>query len=382
MTDTETDAPPLPLVSTSGKALWDYDAIEDNELSFKSGDLIEILELCNVDWFEGKLGQASGYFPANRVELIPAKGYTMKDIEAIFGTAVAASDTPQPTAEAFPTSETSRPVGPPSPAPTIKSETPSESPSKGTSARPPSIKERSPIAVNEASPKSPVGVSESIPDTASLRGETASLPPSSILPEEGFFADGDDGASVDSSSNRTEDANLEGWHTVTNSDGEVYYWNVNTGETSWESPLGDSGEPDDAELNEDSDSAIPRETSVDSIASSEILGGSSQMVGASAGSLAALSNRTVHTSPSDMSLSKRPIDTDEDAIMFQIESVPPEIIRREGPLGLKARKAADGKEPKKYTSWQNLWAVVCVGFLIFFKEEPAKNKKVYIITGR
>ncbi|KAJ3243181.1 hypothetical protein HDU77_010515, partial [Chytriomyces hyalinus] len=37
-------------------ALWDYSAIEDNELSFTAGDVIQVTELCNDDWFEGSIG--------------------------------------------------------------------------------------------------------------------------------------------------------------------------------------------------------------------------------------------------------------------------------------------------------------------------------------
>ncbi|KAJ3015445.1 UNVERIFIED_CONTAM: guanine nucleotide exchange factor 9, partial [Siphonaria sp. JEL0065] len=51
-------------------ALWDYAAVEDNELSFRAGDVVEVLDLCNEDWFEGSLNNKTGYFPANRVRLL------------------------------------------------------------------------------------------------------------------------------------------------------------------------------------------------------------------------------------------------------------------------------------------------------------------------
>ncbi|KAJ3024486.1 UNVERIFIED_CONTAM: hypothetical protein HDU68_008114 [Siphonaria sp. JEL0065] len=51
-------------------ALWDYTAVEDNELSFRAGDVIDVLDLCNEDWFEGSLNSKTGYFPANRVRLL------------------------------------------------------------------------------------------------------------------------------------------------------------------------------------------------------------------------------------------------------------------------------------------------------------------------
>ncbi|KAI8920164.1 SH3 domain-containing protein [Powellomyces hirtus] len=61
------------------RAIWDYIAIEDNELSFVVGDIIEVLDRCNTDWYEGRLAnegsrdgnsQFVGYFPATRVWII------------------------------------------------------------------------------------------------------------------------------------------------------------------------------------------------------------------------------------------------------------------------------------------------------------------------
>jgi hypothetical protein len=49
-------------------AQWDYEAIEDNELTFKTGDYIEIVSTENEDWWEGILNGFQGFFPANRVE--------------------------------------------------------------------------------------------------------------------------------------------------------------------------------------------------------------------------------------------------------------------------------------------------------------------------
>lgn len=56
----------------TARALWDYLAIEDNELSFQAGEIIEIVDLCNHDWYEGRLKgpNITGYFPANRVEIL------------------------------------------------------------------------------------------------------------------------------------------------------------------------------------------------------------------------------------------------------------------------------------------------------------------------
>ena len=47
---------------------------QDNELSFLAGDMIEIMDMCNSDWYEGRKNDRVGYFPANRVEILPSLG--------------------------------------------------------------------------------------------------------------------------------------------------------------------------------------------------------------------------------------------------------------------------------------------------------------------
>ncbi|KAJ3344321.1 ribosomal protein S15 [Gonapodya sp. JEL0774] len=75
-----TTAPPSPSPSSAATnpstvrrrvvALWPYEAIEDNELSFKGGQVFELVDECNADWWEGVLDGVQGYFPANRVSYL------------------------------------------------------------------------------------------------------------------------------------------------------------------------------------------------------------------------------------------------------------------------------------------------------------------------
>lgn len=46
------------------EAVFDHVAIESEELAFRAGDVIEVLETVNRDWWWGSTGGQSGWFPA------------------------------------------------------------------------------------------------------------------------------------------------------------------------------------------------------------------------------------------------------------------------------------------------------------------------------
>ncbi|KAI9808990.1 MAG: hypothetical protein M1825_002279, partial [Sarcosagium campestre] len=50
-------------------ALYDYEAAEENELSFPEGAKITDLEFPDDDWWFGRHGTGSGLFPSNYVQL-------------------------------------------------------------------------------------------------------------------------------------------------------------------------------------------------------------------------------------------------------------------------------------------------------------------------
>ncbi|XP_034396099.1 GRB2-related adapter protein 2a [Cyclopterus lumpus] len=58
---------PLPQRATThqAKALYDFHAEEDDELGFKAGDVIELLDRSDASWWRGRLRGKSGLFPAN-----------------------------------------------------------------------------------------------------------------------------------------------------------------------------------------------------------------------------------------------------------------------------------------------------------------------------
>lgn len=51
------------------EALWDHVSLDADELVFKSGDLITVIDSSDKDWWWGRIGQKSGWFPASFVRV-------------------------------------------------------------------------------------------------------------------------------------------------------------------------------------------------------------------------------------------------------------------------------------------------------------------------
>jgi hypothetical protein len=51
------------------KALFDFKPQEENELEFKKGEIIEVVEKDDANWWRGRLGDREGLFPANYVSV-------------------------------------------------------------------------------------------------------------------------------------------------------------------------------------------------------------------------------------------------------------------------------------------------------------------------
>eukprot|EP01114_Cavostelium_apophysatum_P020835 TRINITY_DN7092_c0_g2_i1.p1 TRINITY_DN7092_c0_g2~~TRINITY_DN7092_c0_g2_i1.p1 ORF type:complete len:466 (+),score=170.66 TRINITY_DN7092_c0_g2_i1:344-1741(+) len=91
------------------KALFDYDAEEENELSFKENDVITVARIDESGWWEGTCGGRFGMFPGNYVELIEEKAEQAKPLP----TPAASSPVKQTSKPASPQNGSSAPVNSP-----------------------------------------------------------------------------------------------------------------------------------------------------------------------------------------------------------------------------------------------------------------------------
>uniref|UniRef100_I3LW55 Rho guanine nucleotide exchange factor 4 n=1 Tax=Ictidomys tridecemlineatus TaxID=43179 RepID=I3LW55_ICTTR len=51
------------------EALWDHVTMDDQELGFKAGDVIEVMDATNREWWWGRVADGEGWFPASFVRL-------------------------------------------------------------------------------------------------------------------------------------------------------------------------------------------------------------------------------------------------------------------------------------------------------------------------
>ena len=52
------------------RAKYDYQSADDASLSFRRGDIIEVLTRLDTGWWDGLLGEERGWFPSNYVDII------------------------------------------------------------------------------------------------------------------------------------------------------------------------------------------------------------------------------------------------------------------------------------------------------------------------
>ncbi|RDB29455.1 Protein csh3 [Hypsizygus marmoreus] len=105
---TSTPTPPVRNV-VQARALWAYNenGQDADDLSFSAGDIIEILEETNADWWMGKVNGRQALFPSSYVEKLPSStstafpsaSSTTKQAYKPFGAALHGRDAPPPSGE-------------------------------------------------------------------------------------------------------------------------------------------------------------------------------------------------------------------------------------------------------------------------------------------
>ncbi|KAI4545861.1 hypothetical protein MG293_002416 [Ovis ammon polii] len=63
----ETEGPSRETRVRWARALYDFEALEDDELGFRCGEVVEVLDSSNPSWWTGRLHNKLGLFPANYV---------------------------------------------------------------------------------------------------------------------------------------------------------------------------------------------------------------------------------------------------------------------------------------------------------------------------
>lgn len=55
------------------QASYDYQSTDPSSLSFRKGDIIEVLSCLESGWWDGLLGEERGWFPSNYVQVLPTQ---------------------------------------------------------------------------------------------------------------------------------------------------------------------------------------------------------------------------------------------------------------------------------------------------------------------
>lgn len=49
---------------TFAEALWDHVTMDTEELGFRAGEVIEVMDMTDKDWWWGRMASSEGWFPA------------------------------------------------------------------------------------------------------------------------------------------------------------------------------------------------------------------------------------------------------------------------------------------------------------------------------
>ena len=60
----------VPVHAPQVRALWDFTATSENEISFEEDDILTLTGIVDGGWWEADLNGVVGFFPANYVEVV------------------------------------------------------------------------------------------------------------------------------------------------------------------------------------------------------------------------------------------------------------------------------------------------------------------------
>ncbi|KAJ3230270.1 Rho GTPase-activating protein 9 [Chytriomyces hyalinus] len=478
-------------------ALWDYSAIEDNELSFSAGDVIHVTELCNDDWFEGSIGGKIGFFPANRVRIETDTAATEPEVNSTRASVVSSSSNRNSTVNG---TRRQAPIPPPSRRSIVAT---AEEASKRasiialdaalataaagiTTSSPPAsslvepklethLLAAAPTTTTTENPTTPANVpspyenattaSDSDPfvdddDGASQVVNISSIPPPAAAPPAAVvpvvvlqaqngtqLSDGNDTPQIDDENDdedsdhapltavRVSNGGDEGgqsgraerggsaaasystslkderahtfpdvsesqgsvtsaggshWKPMKDDHGQTYFWNEHSGETAWDPPANAIISSKPKGSNTSSRENILRSGGGGGASSTPMLnqqGGQSSerdlMMQSSVSSGALLNSAT----PIEVSMDAYSLELKESMDIVRFESIPADLIRKEGAIKRKvsddasaANSTTTGSNVSKSggllsgSSWKSFVGVVCVGVLFLFKDVGGMGK--------
>ncbi|KAJ3414186.1 hypothetical protein HDV05_006891 [Chytridiales sp. JEL 0842] len=332
-----------------GKALWDYSAIEDNEISFHAGDIIEVLDLCNNDWYEGRLGDVSGYFPANRIELLPESEPPPAQVQE-----VTSHETEQTNAEVLPPTDLASTLNPDESKDVVEDPFGDDTENVVEGA-----------VSNDTAEK--VAKQDPEADTPSFKeGKSSTIPEPPIIDESMITPNHDMPPSLEpvtpvAHSSSEESKELpSGWQKVTDEDGQPFYWHEASNKVTWELPSETTEPVETVEPVATVEEKSPAEDDHEELPASE--------------SVDELTNHFEITEKvEEISTNLEGMD------LSQLESIPADLILKDGPLKKKMVKDDGTKESRISSAWKSCHGVICPGFLIVLKEPiNTKNKKPYL----
>ncbi|KJE97643.1 hypothetical protein CAOG_007755 [Capsaspora owczarzaki ATCC 30864] len=127
VTPPSSQPPPQPLKARYARALFNFDTTHDDELPFKEGDILTLLNTSDANWWQGELRGRTGLIPVKYVEAVDDHTPTQPAAAAAAAAPVAAAVTAAPSAGATtaapaPTSAVAQTAEPTIVSPTMISE--------------------------------------------------------------------------------------------------------------------------------------------------------------------------------------------------------------------------------------------------------------------